>query len=141
MEKKKNKNKAKTEMEEVKERTPNLKRIKKYFEKVGFHILDCDGNLESVFDFQADTIYSGMNHSVLIKVQTDNISRTVKEDIRGFKTKKGKEIWLIVYGKKKNDPGIEHIYRYEGSELIQESEDLSLKDALEKSVKSAKSAS
>lgn len=131
MEKKKNKNKAKTEMEEIKERTPNLNRIKNHFEKVGFHLLDCDRNLESVFDFQADTIYSGMSYSVLIKVQVDNISRTVKEAVRGYKTKKGKEIWLVVYGKDKNSPGKEHVYRFEGNELLQESEDLSLEDALE----------
>jgi len=131
MEKKKNKNKAKTEMEEIKERTPNLNRIKNHFEKVGFDLLDCDRNLESVFDFQADTIYCGMNYSVLIKVQVDNVSRTVKEAVRGFKTKKGKEIWLVKYGEKENDPGIEHVYRFEGNELLQESEDLSLEDALE----------
>ncbi len=136
MEKKKNKNKAKIEMEEIKERTTNLNRIKNHFEKVGFNLLDCDRNLGRVFDFQADTIY-GMSYSVLIKVQVENISTKVKEAVREYRTSKGKEIWLVVYGKHKNSPGKEHVYRFSGSELIQESRDLSLDDALEP-VKSSK---
>jgi len=129
-------------MEKKKEKIPNIQRVKNRFEFLGFHILDCDRNLREVFDFQADTIYSGANLSILIKVQAGAISRKVKEDVRGYRTKKGKEIWLIKkYGSSENDPGIIHIYRFEGFELIQESEDLSLKDALGKAVKSTKSKS
>lgn len=127
-------------MEKKKEKLPNIQRCKNHLAFVGFHILDCDGDLRRVFDFQADTIYSGADLSILVKVQAETISTKVKEDVRGYRTKKGKEIWLIKkYGEKKNDPKKIHIYRFEGSELIQESEDLSLKDALENSVKFTKS--
>ena len=134
--------KKKKIMEEKKERVPNIQRAKNYYEFLGFHILNCDRNLRRVFDFQADTIYSGANLSILVKVQAETISRKVEEDVRGYRIKKGKEIWLIKkYGESKHDPKIEHVYRFEGSELIQESEDLSFKDALEKAVKSTKSPS
>jgi len=118
-------------MEKKKERIPNIQRAKNHFEFMGFHRLDCDGNLREVFDFQADTIYAA-NLSILIKVQADVISKKVEKDVREYKTKKGKEIWLVKYGEKENDPGIEHVYRFEGFELIQESEDLSLDDAMRK---------
>lgn len=129
-------------MEKKNEKIPNIKRCKNHFEFMGFHILDCDRILKRIFDFQADTIYCGASLSILIKVQAEVISRKVKEDVRGYRTKKGKEIWLIKkYGKSKHDPGKAHVYRFEGFELIQESEDLSLEDALEKAVKSTKSPS
>lgn len=129
------------EKKKEKERSANLDRLKKHFEFLGFHVLDCDKSLKRIFDFQADTIYRGMTYSVLIKAQINNISTTVEEAVREYYTKKGKEIWLVRYREHENDPGEEHFYRFEGNQLIQESEDLSLEDALEKPVKSAKSAS
>ncbi len=119
-------------MEKKKDRIPNIKRCKKHFEFMGFHILNCDRNLREVFDFQADTIYCGASLSILVKVQAETISKKVKEDVRGYRTKKGKEIWLIKYREKENDPGKEHVYRFEGFELIQEAELLSLDDAVRK---------
>lgn len=129
-------------MEEKKERVPNIQRAKNHFEFLGFHILDCDRNLREVFDFQADTIYSGASLSILVKVQAGEfISKKVEKAVRGYRTKKAKEIWFTKYGENENDPGIIHIYRFEGFKLIQEARKLSLKDALEKSVKSTKSPS
>lgn len=128
-------------MEKKKERNPNIKRVKKHFEFMGFHILLCDGDLKEVFDILAVSIYPGTGIEILIKVQVDNVSRTVEKAVRGFKTHMAKEIWLIRFGEKEKHPGIIHVYRFSGSELIQEARDLSLKDALEKAVKSAKSKS
>lgn len=115
-------------MEKKKEKLPNFERIARIFQKIGFPATACelDLNLKEVFDI----LVSGS--PILIKVQVDDISRKVKEDIQGFKTHMTKEIWLIRYGKKKKDPGKIHVYRFEGEALVSESKKLSLDDALRK---------
>jgi len=115
-------------MEKRKERIANFQRIARIFQRTGFPVTTCELDLNLKEDF--DILISGS--PILIKVQVDNISTTVKEAVRGFKTHMIKEIWLIKYGKKKNHPGKIHVYTFVGSELIRESKKLSLKDALRK---------
>ena len=124
-------------MEKKKERIPNIKRVAKTYEDMGFYYFACEGEIMEVFDILVCEKIIFSIHPVagslrLIKVQVDDICRTVEKAVRGYETHVTKEIWLIKYGKKKQDPGKEHVYRFEGSELKKESEFLALKDALRK---------
>jgi len=109
-----------------------IKRVGRYYKVIGFCIFPCEEELKEVFDILAIDIHPGDGSSRLIKVQVDDISMTVKEAVRGYKTRIIKEIWLIKYGEKKTHPGQAYIYRYSGSELIKEPKDLPLDDALKK---------
>lgn len=124
-------------MEKKKERIPNLERVGKHFEWMDFHYFYCTGELKEVFDILAcdQNIFS--LHPVagsmrLVKVQVDNISRTVKKAVEEFETHMTKEIWLIRFGKKKNHPGLAYLYRFKGSKLTAEPPELLLDNALEK---------
>lgn len=120
--------KGKKVIEKQKERIANFQRIAEIFRRIGFRCTSCELDLDLKEDF--DILISGS--PILIKVQVDDISRTVEKAVRGFKTNMAKEIWLIRYGKKKNHPGKIHVYSFVGSELIRESKKLSLKNALRK---------
>lgn len=124
-------------MDKKKERIPNLERVGKHFEWMDFHYFYCTGELKKVFDILAcdQNIFS--LHPVagsmrLVKVQVDNISRTVKEAVEEFETHVTKEIWLIKYGKKDTHPGLAYLYRCKGSKWTKEPKKLPLKNALEK---------
>lgn len=122
--------KKKKIMEKKKERNINLQRIINRFLITGFYYLRCDGWVKRAFDLQVESIYSEARNPILIKVEVGSISKKVKKAVEDFKTKKGKEIWLTTFGEAENDPGKDHVYRFEGSELIQDSQDLPLDDAM-----------
>ncbi len=127
-------------MEKKKDRIPNLERVGKHFEWMDFYIFACEGEMRKVFDILACDKNMFSIHPVsgsmrLIKVQVDNISRTVEKAVRGYETHVTKEIWLIKYGEKEKHPGIAHVFRYSGSKLTTEPQNLPLKSALRKEVK------
>lgn len=124
-------------MEKKKERIPNLERVGKHLEWMDFYYFECKGEMKKVFDILACdrnifSIHPVAGSMKLIKVQVDDISRTVEKAVRGYETHVTKEIWLIKYGEKKKHPGLAFLYRYKGSDVTKEPKKLPLDDALEK---------